>query len=345
MVGAPSAPVEDWESSGDWRGSTAWQMVTDGAGQVWLAGPWQLTRLDPASGETSTWDATDDARFAWSDVILAPSAGPGVWILDGTRVRRFDGDQFTVDLTVPEEQLGPENIGSARYVHDIVEVGSEVWLSLADSRYSYLGGGGQVLRWADGQWTAMSQPGDGVGGYLAVDTQGGIWSGGWSESGVRRWDGSTWTVPGAGDPNAPTTAGDVAADPTGGVWMISYPGEPQGAELRWFDGTTWRAAVGVPGWQPGAGTLVASADGKAWVAWTTNSTAETFPAPTPSPQPSGLVRVTHDGTRQAFDPPQGSGGFLGFALALDTAAVVGDDGRVSRLDGEEWTDARRDPDE
>ena len=309
LAGAPPGGSWEAEDSSEWPGSTAWQMVADGGGRVWIAGPWQLTRLDLESGESSTWDAADDDRFAWSDVILAATAGPGVWILDGCRVRLFDGEQFTVDLTVPVEVRGSEP-----YVHDIVEVGSELWLSLADS-----GGGGQVLRWADGQWTAMSQPGDGVGGYLSVDTQGGIWSGGWSWSGVRRWDGSFWVVPGAGQADAPTVSGDVVADPTGGVWMVSYPGEPQGADVRWWDGSAWHPVARVPGWQPGSGALAVAGSGDGWVA-----------------SPSGLARVTHDGTKEAFAPPNGADPLVGLTLASDMVAVLGDDGRVSRLDGEQW---------
>ena len=33
------------------------QVVADGAGQVWLTTSWGVTRVDPTSGESTSWDA------------------------------------------------------------------------------------------------------------------------------------------------------------------------------------------------------------------------------------------------------------------------------------------------
>jgi hypothetical protein len=72
-----AAPIE---SSGIvLAGSSGWgtSAVVDGAGMVWIDGPFELTRLDPRTGEATTWDAADDLTFA-TITAIAPSDGAGV---------------------------------------------------------------------------------------------------------------------------------------------------------------------------------------------------------------------------------------------------------------------------
>ena len=56
-------------------------MVVDGTGAVWLHGPWQLTRVDPATGAARTWDVADDVVFATVRSI-GPSGNGGVWLVE-----------------------------------------------------------------------------------------------------------------------------------------------------------------------------------------------------------------------------------------------------------------------
>ena len=92
LVGAPSA---DAVSAGP--------IVTDGSGTVWVGGPAQVTRLDPATGRTTTWDASDDAAFAALQMV--PASGTGVWLIGQQDVHLFNGRQFLADLTVPDDIL------------------------------------------------------------------------------------------------------------------------------------------------------------------------------------------------------------------------------------------------
>ena len=86
-----------------WPEWTRFRMVADGEGLVWFLGPWQLIRLDPRTGEATIWDAADDLQFASTGMTLAPAAGAGVWLMDGGRVRLFDGERFAVDVEVPSD--------------------------------------------------------------------------------------------------------------------------------------------------------------------------------------------------------------------------------------------------
>ena len=75
-------------------------VAVDGAGMVWVDGPWQVARVDPATGEATIWDAADDLAFT-SVQGLAPAQPAGVWLDSGDRVRLFDGERFLVDIAVP----------------------------------------------------------------------------------------------------------------------------------------------------------------------------------------------------------------------------------------------------
>ena len=77
-------------------------VVVDGAGMVWVDGPWQVARVDPATGEATIWDAADDLAFT-SVQRLAPAQPAGVWLDSGDRVRLFDGERFLVDIAVPAQ--------------------------------------------------------------------------------------------------------------------------------------------------------------------------------------------------------------------------------------------------
>lgn len=239
----------------DQLGDDLWpwgQIVADGAGQVWLdtAG---LTRLDPRSGQSTSWDEADDAAFG-SFEALAPADGPGVWLLGQDRVWLFDGQRFDVDLQVPPKLLtsgggpGPDRVG---HVHDVATVGAEIWLSLHDVVFPGVSLTRRIVRWSAGTWTLMTEGADGIVGDLAADRDGNVWTGGWGDgeaegldseaSGVSRWDGRTWSVPGAGSDQVQGTSGAVVADPTGGVWLLAASEGEDGSTgaVSRFDGSSW----------------------------------------------------------------------------------------------------------
>ena len=307
-----------------WR----YQIAADGAGMVWFLGPWQLIRLDPSSGDVTAWDAEDDRRFAAPEARLAAATGPGVWMLDGGRVRLFDGKQFRVDEQLPADMLnvpgGPRTDG---FVYDLVQAGGDLWVSVVDSVESEEGGpdprsGSQVVRFADDVWTVMSQPEDRVGGYLTVDSEGTVWDGGqmWSDAvgsldigsgaNVKRWDGLPGrpravrpprTRVGRWWPTRPAACGCWSPGP-GGPNGCATSTEPRGDRWAW----TRRPAVGID-WEPGTRGLAVDEDGWAWLPG---------------------ARVSHSGQVERLD---GKG--------FNAIAAPGD--RIVALDSEQallWTD-------
>lgn len=230
-----------------------------------------------------------------------------------------------MDLTVPHEVLNLPGIRGQ--VYHAVEVGSELWISVVDSadfsdgqgssRSPQAGSGGQVARYANGRWKVMSDPGDGVGGRLAADSESGVWAGGVtlaSSSGsqaapittVRRWDGSAWRTPAAGSAGAPADGevGDVVADPRGGVWLLSAE------HLRRFDGSQWQQygrnnhALWGGAWTPDGGTLAVASNGDAWLAWA-----------------ESVARVSADGAVTRFGRGEGIDGVQGMAVGGDRFLV------------------------
>lgn len=340
------------------------QMVADGAGAVWIRGAWNLTRLDPGTGEATTWDASDLDLLAASKLALASSQRSGVWLFLGARARLFDGHSFVLDLEVPERLLAADRApGATTNVADVAEVGTDVWLSLSDeaddsdAEEPVLGG--LVVRWSKGEWTAMSRRGEGVAGLLATDTAGGVWAAGDVREGdadaagpsVRRWDGATWTSRSprlaVGDFLLPV---EVVADPTKGVWFLCSacaPGVADTGLLR-FDGEAWNAvaAGAVAGLvsDPGYGSLgggedysgrsgwvTVSPDGAAWLA-----------------SEYGVLRLSTDGGVQRFGAEQGidyptddySNPIQGIVATSKGAVLILDSLGVLRLEGDRFTRIR-----
>ncbi|HYN55591.1 MAG TPA: hypothetical protein VES03_00185 [Motilibacterales bacterium] len=341
LAGAPTTGDEEGRVSG---------MVVDGAGSAWLPGPWQLTRLDPVTGDATTWDAVDDWAFAGGP-LLVPSAGSGVWLVAGDRARLFDGTRFAADLTFPEEMLRPDDGDTgteddsdvSTSVVSGVEVGSALWLSVTHHDNQDWSSDARVLRWSDGQWTVMADHGSGVGGALALDAQGGIWAGGVADppevvgTGVRRWDGSQWATPETPEtPGAIRAGGYVVPDPSDGVWVLGHPqdeepgGDPTApVALARLIGGSWQvvdpdvvAGIGQPVAvrSHGQGLGVAS-DGALWVSGA-NGVAEY--------RPEGIVRTfgpDQGVPTSATDPPVVAvAGDESTVLARTQAGVVGLDG-------------------
>ena len=239
-----------------WGGAGADDVVVDGAGQVWVDGPWQVARIDPASGAGTVWDAADDAAFA-SVEDLAPAQPAGVWMRSGRTARLFDGERFVAVLELPAEPADPGADQPASPV--MLQVGDELWV----------GGPSGVNRWADGQWSAVGQGQVVDVGPLAFDSDGAVWAGGTvlAANGTRttapvRWDpvAGAWTTPAPSSSTPSGLIGDLAADPSGGVWVISSgEGTAQHGVFR-FDGTTW-TRVGPGGY---AGDLSVTPSGQVW---------------------------------------------------------------------------------
>ncbi|MGB8021299.1 MAG: hypothetical protein WCF04_08735 [Candidatus Nanopelagicales bacterium] len=286
LAGAPATEEESSVSA----------LVADGAGSAWLPGPWAVTRVDPASGDSTTWDAADDWAFAQGPMFV-PSAGSGVWMVTKDRARLFDGTGFTADLAIPEGMVQPDggdqdpdgdDYRIETYLVSGAEHGSDLWLSVRHVDAEDESSESRILRWSGGEWSVMADHGSGVGGDLAIDTDGGVWAGAVADPpdgvkvGLRRWDGTKWSRP--DPPKSVSAGGYVAADPTGGVWVLGHPrGEERGSEptqpvgLARFDGAKWRSIsadvvpdVGQPTAVRGQGQgLAATSAGSVWVSGAT----------------------------------------------------------------------------
>ena len=281
-------------------------VAVDGAGMVWVDGPWQVARVDPATGVATIWDAADDLAFT-SVRGLAPAQPAGVWLDSGDRVRLFDGERFLVDIAVPAQYADVE--GDQVASGEFLQVGDELWVS----------GGGGVARWADGSWSSVGLGTLSTAGPLAVDSDGAVWAGGVStvdgeeRNVVVRFDGTQWTTPGNADQAPAGGIGDIAADPSGGVWVASTqdgPATDQHGIYR-FDGTTWSKA-GPGGY---AGDMAVTTGGQLWALAGAGNGID----------PSGEVRVARlaaDGTWEAFGSDEGAA--RGQRGAMAVLAVAGD---------------------
>ncbi|HSO05226.1 MAG TPA: hypothetical protein VLQ92_12140, partial [Candidatus Limnocylindrales bacterium] len=288
-------------------------MVVDGTGAVWLHSPWQLTRVDPATGTTQAWDVADDAVFANLGAIEPAEAG-GVWLVESDRVRLFDGRSFVRDLPVPEEFRG----GETRRITGLVEVGAEVWVS------SVAG----VARSVGGPWSLVGDDSIDGAAMLTVDTEGRMWatsqvlrSDGELEQTVVRFDGARWTA--ADGPDAPAFAEEIVADPTGGV-LVRF-----GFDVRRFDGQSWQPMLLLSSAQrlgtPVSLDMSVAPDGTVWVVG-----------------PEGVARGRGSEPWQSIaqvDEPS----IVGVAI-VGTDVLVADSSGVLRLDGDELSRAWSEPD-
>lgn len=250
----PPATSEVSTGSGLVLAGSGWydsgQMVVDASGIVWLGGPGQITRLDPATGEATTWDATDDFAFA-PYALIATSADGGVWIIDRENARLFDGDRFVVEAPLPDV-LHDDGLAAAS------GDGDALWVA---------GWSGNLVRWADGEW---ARPIEGHGGPLALAADGSLWAADcrWVEESVTcdlaYSDGTGWHSP--GDPaHAPDEEIlSMVGDADGGMWVLTR------RALSHFDGTTWTPfdlrGLGELG---GRSPLALAADGSVWVGGST----------------------------------------------------------------------------
>lgn len=375
LPGSPDvdrALVRGVEGAGEPSPAEVPGMVVDGAGDVWVKGMWQVTRLDPATGTAQTWDAADDAVFARVELI-APAAGAGVWLVVGDRLRLFDGQRFVRDMTVPAKVFaagaGPGAIG---HVHDVLDAGSELWVALHDvgwdeawtakHRSASRIPARRVARWSSGHWKVMSSARQNLTGDLALATDGRLWAGGWgyhegvvskdssgwtserARIGLRSWNGHSWGLPGAGR-LVKGQEGALAADPTGGAWLLTSNLTGKAQLLRYRKGRWHRLAADLSaalgdGWidanmtlgsgrlyeQTRTGWFTVDHTGRAWLAGS-----------------KGVLRVDADGTMTTFGPRQGVPGTAvagpvvvgDQVLLLDRAGVMAlQDGRFTRL----WTD-------
>ena len=297
---------------------------------VWIDGPMQLTRLDPRTGQATTWDAADDLTFA-TITEMAPSDGAGVWLVGGGRVRRFDGDGFVSDVTVPEEYQEP----SGR-IDGLVEDGETLWVTVDDGEDHV------VARVAQGSWTRL--PG-GHGAPIAVDSDGNLWAverrAEGEPIGLSRFDGTTWSRPDSSVTYPTGGISSIVADPEGGVWVLAHDPEaaasvPPSQDQRTlvhFDGSSWSqtpvpGAIGeIPWWR---GMLAVAPDGGVWVAGM-----------------SGVARYDPDGQWRTFGaadglPAEPREELRSVVVAGDEVVVVSSVG-AHRFDGTQFVPLWSDP--
>jgi ligand-binding sensor domain-containing protein len=292
--------------------------VVDGTGIIWAREDGGLlVRFDPATGSARTWTVRDDAAFETTDI--APAGGGGVWLVNGSTLRRFDGDAFRDVIEAPAP------------VAAVVEApDATLWAATPD---------GLVLHWSGSSWTTLD-PGRPVPNSravisaIAVDTTGRTWIG-WSQDpypglgAVSRFDGSGWTTFNGKDA-APLDRAVLAITPLpdGVVWVATYGG------LARFDGTTWTDEA-VP--SPAARESVAAGpDGTVWAADGANSLDD-------ADSPGTAVTVVRFDGRSWFSYGMGdglpSGGVDGRAAWIaptKQGVFVGTGQGIFRLAGDRW---------
>ena len=293
-------------------------VAADGLGALWWAGS-GMWRFDPASGVLRNYTADDDVAFAtqWRTV---PSVLGGVWVLDESQARRFDGERFAPALPTPVEFCRlAEGVDGALF-------------GVSCDTNGLVAG---VYRWGEGRWEPLDLDLEGVDGsleLLGVEPSDGLWFQAYgAPSGLVHWDDGAW----AAYPTANGVllgGGPVAMATGGGVWAAA-----EGVVAR-FTQAGWTPPI------PDSGlTYVASmaeAGGTLWVAGT-----EQDPwAETQQGDAVPVVVAGWDGTSWTrYGPESGLdlvGPNLGFDISLSAAGgrvwAAGREG-LFRLDGERWT--------
>jgi hypothetical protein len=279
-------------------------VVVDGAGGVWLRGPWQLHHVDPTTGAARTWDVADDAVFATLRSIV-PSPAGGVWLVESDRVRLFDGRSFVRDLSVPAQYRG----GEGRGITSLVEVGSQVWVS------SVAG----VARSAGGEWTMVGDDTIDGAAMLTLDTDGAMWAvsqlllpDGELTQTVMRLDGGRWVA--MDGPGSPPSVEELVADPTGGVLVRS------GLDVRRYAGASWQSLPPIPSdrrlGDPAYLGMAVAPDGAVWVVG-----------------PDALVRIGGAGPSQSIAPVDGPP-LVGVGM-VGAEVMVADSTGLLRLAGDQ----------
>ena len=338
-AGGPDGPASRWpqESSSDLvpsglalaGGVFEGDVVADGAGMVWVDGPWQVARVDPGTGQATIWDGADDLAFTTVE-RLAPAQPAGVWLDSGDRVRLFDGERFLVDVAVPAQYAdGSEGHPAG----EVLQVGDELWVS----------GAAGVGRWVSGAWSSVGMAQLAEAGPLALDSAGAVWAGGVSvvdgrrRDVVVRFDGTSWSIPGDAEQAPSGVIGDLAADPSGGVWVASSQDDPTTEQhgIYRFDGSTWRKA-GPGGY---AHDLAVTTGGQLWATVASGNGID------PGESVSA-ARLTADGTWESFGSaegaPEGELFWPSLAVAGDTVVVSAID-RLVRSEGDRFVTLWRDP--
>lgn len=300
-------------------GQGAQGMVVDAAGSVWVDGPWQVARLDPATGAAEVWTVADDVAFArgWPAAGARSTGGPpgsGVWFAAGEEIVLFDGSRFAQEIADPAEGGGIESIGG------LAVDGDRVWVSAVGGSLVR----GTVLEWLGGSW---AEAGPAVG-PLVVDAEGALWSGA-----ARRGQDGTWAVPGGAAAPDGGMLSPVAADPVRGIWGV------QSTWLYRFDGVRWDRWQ-LPQVPPVDGdrgewyavSMAISDSGDAWLAGD-----------------DAVVRRTGAGGWSTFTTGQGLtlaplGSSSGrWVVVVDEAVLVTDPTGVLRLDGATFAPLWADP--
>jgi ligand-binding sensor domain-containing protein len=221
----------------------------DGQGVLWSheqSQPGRLVRFVPGTDGAKTWSIEDDRAFGMVTAI-APSVGPGVWLVGPDQLRLFDGERFV------EVVEAPETITLAVEAPD-----AALWVATES---------GNVLRWDGSDWEDLGTGGadppitDEEIDALTVDSSGRPWIGldGNPLDGVSVRDGSDWTTYDTSHAAPLTAVNSITEHPDGSIWVATESG------LARFDGSAWTDVT--PG---GSGTsdltsVLATPDGNVWV--------------------------------------------------------------------------------
>lgn len=222
-------------------------LVVDGSGAAWVTGPWQLSRVDPATGSGLVWNGSADAAL-FEIQATAGSAGAGVWILGPRRLRLFDGERYAQDVAVPTKFTSAD-LGAVR---TMAVQGETVWLDTPQ---------GVLLHLVSGAWQQVARQHV----MPTVDATGALWTFDTASGRLVRRVGNKWVSAGKQSPSRARPL-RIVADPRKGLWVLGDQ------TVYRFDGAKWsqhrlprvRSADGTVSTMY-ATSLAAAGAGVAWV--------------------------------------------------------------------------------
>lgn len=230
-------------------GSQIYTLVADNHGQVWAG----------AENEIARWNGHQFVAMTPTNGLadiqplgLFPTRSGAMWVLDGDRLRKMEGREWTTEVTAWRGLLGAAS-GRAMGVHE--DRAGGLWFNHYGNGLFHITPDGQYQRIT----TANGLPGDRVGAWFQ-SSDGSIWAG-VDHGGLARLHVRHFHVIGPAQGLPARTALSVSGDTNGTVWI----GTGGGGLCRWKEGVLTRYPVGSSAAANFVFSIAPRPDGGAWL--------------------------------------------------------------------------------
>jgi signal transduction histidine kinase/ligand-binding sensor domain-containing protein len=234
---------------GGLSGSKIYTLVSDIRGRVWAGAEneiavWNGSQFEPMTPTNTTADI--------QPLQLYPTRDGAMWVLDGDRLRKLAGREWTAEA-VPWRGLLGSASGRTMGVHEDRDGG--LWFNHYGNGLFHITPDGRYQRIT----TKNNLPGDRVGAWFQSN-DGGIWAG-VDHGGLVRLRDRRFHVIGTAEGLPARTTLSVCGDTNGTIWI----GTAGGGLCSWTDGKIMRYPVGTSASANFIFSIAPRPDGGAWL--------------------------------------------------------------------------------